>query len=293
MTIVRKPTPDQPNWSAFDGFRSPARRTSPLANWSVFDGFERTQRHVSWQGLQEFVEKGRSYAAERCHAFPSLFDRWEQELAELGGDPSTADWSEFRPLRLDREEDWSDWLQHFIATSKCGAFSERLLGRGGPAATATYAGPEVWREDVTDDRRADLVIRWRDGSRTHVEVKVGDQNFAKTAETASKLESKYAGTWTHFVLVPADDVARWSAVDQPAKPPIHVVTWDDVAVALRRSLRRPEESRSWRSWAHGFCGLVEQKLLGHPKASDAASSLSKMKQRLHQISIMKRGLEDV
>lgn len=292
METERPPT-RHPTWTVFDTFNAPERRKLPIPRWSVFDGFERTHRHVSWRGLEAFIEKGRTYAAARCREFPDVRSQWERLLVDFDGDPSTSDWLAFRPLRIDREEGWSDWLAHFIATSTTGAFCQQLLGRAGLVGTSSYVGPDVVREDVADDRRADLVIRWRDGSRTHVEVKVGDRRFAKTAETASKLELQHPGAWTHYILMPAGDVDRWNALDHPATPTVRVATWDDVAVALRRSLRCQEENRQWRSWALGFCGLVEQLLLGHPRARDAENSLSNVKRRMHQLSIMKKGLEDV
>jgi hypothetical protein len=147
---------------------------------------------------------------------------------------------------------------------------------------------------VIEDRRADLVIMWTNTSRTHVELKVGDRNFEKTVETASKLEQKYPSPhWSHYILLPVEDVPHWDAIDHPESPRIHVLTWDDVAASLRRSLRREDETHQWRVWAHGFCGLVEQKLLGHPQAGDNVTSLSMLGRRMHQISIMKRGLDDV
>src|SRR5690606_34208801 len=109
--------------------------------------------------------------------------------------PSSAacdtDWSHFRPLRVDREEDWSDWLQHFIATSEHGHFARFALPRCGFGEASAWARPEVTREDATESRRADLVVRWRNGQRCHVEVKVGDQHLSKTVDTALELESKY------------------------------------------------------------------------------------------------------
>lgn len=282
------------SWRVFDGFELPVPRSVARApSWTVFDGFERPARKVSWTLLEQFVHEGRAYAAHRCRAFPELLECWSSLLRDIDGDPCRATWSNFRPLRVDREEDWSDWLQHFIATSTTGRFAHELFGRAFSDA-GSCARPHVIREDVTEDRRADVVIQWIGGAHTQVEVKVGDQSFSKTAETAAKLELKYPGTeWSHYILLPVEDVEHWDALDKPDSPAIHSITWDDVAIALRRSLRRREEPRSWLVWAHGFCGLVEQKLLGHPCAEDAVHSLSKMERRMHQISIMKRGLEDV
>jgi len=280
----------QHDWALFDSFRLPGRPAPLPPRCSVFDGFERPQRSKSWQGIQMLVDLARAYATEKLRDLPGLLDRWDKKLEELGGDPSKTDWSGFRPLRLECEGDWSDWLQHFIKTSETGAFSEQLLSRVGLAHTIAYASPKVDREHVAQDRRADLVIKWADGSLTSVEVKVGDQGFAKTADTAAKLERKHPGSWTHYLLLPSTDLGRWKEIELPAQPPIHFITWDEVALALRRSLWRREESPLWRAWAHGFCGLVEQKMLGIPTGIDRTDSLSTMERRLHQISIMEKGI---
>jgi hypothetical protein len=262
--------------------------------WEAFDGFDRPRRAASWAVLTEFVHRGQRFAAERCQAFPGLLQQWDGHLEDLDGDPSRADWTAFRPLRADREEHWSDWLQHFIATSMSGAFSHQIFGRNSFAAAGECAQPRVLREDTAEARRADLVIQWRGALHTHLEVKVGDQSFAKTIETAESLERKYPrNAWTHYILLPLEDVARWSATSGTEESGIHVITWDDVATALRRSLRRHDESRHWLTWSHGFCGLVEQKLLGHPRATDRAESLGRMERRMRQMSIMERGLKDV
>ncbi len=280
----------------FDGLVPPhlcARKCLP--QWSVFDGFAGpTRRRIAWHELDEFVERGRLFASERCRSFPGLLAQWDTLLADCDGDPSRGDWSHFRPLHVDREEDWSDWLQHFIASSQSGAFSWQLFNRSDLPSAGSCVRATVLREDVVQHRRADLVITWGDSTRTHVEIKVGDRGFSKTSETAAQLEKKYpAPRWSHYVLLPAEDVTHWNAVDQPEAPAINVLTWDDVATALRRALRREDETRRWKLWAHGFCGLVEQRLLGHPLASTGVSSLSSLARRMHQIAIMRRGLDDV
>lgn len=249
---------------------------------------------MSWDAIDQFVQRGREFAEEHCRLFPEVLSKWDSVLVENGGDPSRFDWSHFRPLRVGREEDWSDWLQHFIATSCSGRLSLLLFGHSELTSPALCVGAYVQREDVIDNRRADLVIRWSNATRTHVEVKVGDQSFAKTTETAAQLEKNYPPTsWSHYVLLPIGDRPHWDAIDHAGSPAIHVLTWNDVAIALRRTLRCDDESKQWKAWAHGFCGLVEQRLLGHPLATSTTTSLSMLGRRMDQISIMKRGLEDV
>jgi hypothetical protein len=293
-----EPTTRAPlTWSIFDGFHPPNRPpTAATPTWSVFDGFERPRPRprASWAPIDELISRAGRFAAERCHELPELRRRWDERLADLGGDPSREDWTSFRLLRASREEDWSDWLQHFIATSRTGRFSQELFSHSGFTDGAPCVEPEVLREDVTEGRRADLVIRWADGQRSQLEVKVGDRAFEKTAETAGLLEAKYPATrWTHYILLPAEDREAWERLAHPQTPLIHVLTWDEVAVALRRSLRRQQERHLWLAWAHGFCGLIEQKLLGHPIGEGEETPFHLLERRTHQISLMKKGLEDV
>ncbi len=238
------------------------------------------------------MSQGRRFAEERCRAFPELLERWSTLLHDLDGDPSQVDWSHFRPLRFGREEDWSDWLQHFLTTSKSGVFAYQLFGANRFAEAACCVQPGVRREEVVGGRRADLVVDWADRSHTHVEVKVGDRAFAKTAETALNLERKHPGTWTHYILLPVEDLKHWDAMDSADTPRIYAITWDDVVIALRRSLRRRTEASRWRWWAHGFCGIVEHRMVGLPGSGEVGGSLRDLARRLRQISIMKRGLDD-
>jgi hypothetical protein len=118
--------------------------------------------------------------------------------------------------------------------------------------------------------------------------------FGKTEDTARQLEAKYGATrWTHYILLPAEDREAWTGLAHSQAPPVHVLTWNEVAVALRRSLRRKQEHKRWLAWAHDFCGLIEQKLLGHPVGDGEETAFHQLERRIHQISIMKKGLEDV
>jgi len=139
-----------------------------------------------------------------------------------------------------------------------------------------------------------------DGEYSQLEVKVGDLHLEKTYDTALELEKKHKARWTHYLLLPREDEEQWRAIEDHDKP-VHVMTWDDVAIALRRSLRRRGEGQHWLAWAHGFCGVIEQKLIGLPRwlsgqlphAEMSVDSMRDISRRVRQISIMKQGLEDV
>jgi len=262
--------------------------------WAIFDGFEAPIRKLTWSPLTDLIELGQAHAHRQCAELPDLLAEWNRQLAYLDGDPSHLDWQAFRPLRTAREEHWSDWLHHFLSTSGTGHLAHQLFTHSGFEGTKECMSPTVTREEVSEDRRADLVIEWNKSKYSQLEVKVGDLNFEKTYDTALRLQQKYPGParWTHYLLVPREDEGQWHPVDDPALPTVHIVTWDDVAIALRRSLRLRLESHHWLAWAYGFCGLIEQKLLGLPRTAASLVSVSDMARRVRQISIMKRGLED-
>jgi hypothetical protein len=151
-------------------------------------------------------------------------ERWDQKLQDLGGDPAREDWSLFRPLRLSREEDWSDWLSHLLERSRSG-------------------------------RRADIIASFKNGDWVHLEVKVGDLAFAKTAETGQALRRHRDGSNRgDFLLLPKVDMSIWESERSrlgTIADRIEVRTWHDVARALRRCIIEPDtESVPWRAWAY-------------------------------------------
>ena len=260
-------------------------------SWTIFDGFVALKRELSWASLSPFIETGQAFARQHCSELPDLVRTWNEHLEALGGDPSTYDWTTFRPLALDHETDWSDWLHHFFAKSTTGQFAFELFGRSRFESAKQCALPSVKCEDVSEDRRADLVIAWVHGDYTQLEVKVGDLGLEKTYDTAHKLEQKYGACWTHYLLVPWEDEHWWHSLEHQDRITVHLITWDDVAVALRRCLRLGAEDRRWLAWACGFCGLVEQKLIGLP-LSTAPLDICNISRHVRQIAIMKKGLED-
>ncbi|MDD5306020.1 MAG: hypothetical protein PHU25_01745 [Deltaproteobacteria bacterium] len=165
--------------------------------WSVFDRLTELAREKVWHITTERAE---------------LLGPWDVALQDLGGDPCRRDWSKFRPLRLSREEDWSDWLAHLLESSATDRFARALFG-------ATFgeredlSRPDVSREEKTTDgtRRGDIVITWKSGACAHVEVKVGDKAFAKTGETGEKLRENHptATRWENFLLIPATSLREW------------------------------------------------------------------------------------
>lgn len=274
-----------------------ARVPDPAAvapSWRFLDTWrvEQPGARASWARAELWIAAAADSAARAEHDLAGHVRSWNRWLEPLG-EVSKRDWTEFRPLRLEREEAWSDWLAHLFAESSTGSFARELLGDH-LAVTGPSGGsaPQVQREVLTEgnERRADLLLEWP-GAMAHIEVKAGDHSFEKTCETGRLLRALHGRgrPWADFILLPPGDVQAWrTACSGPEFGNIVVLTWLDVAVALRRAMVRGAESLHWNTWAHAFCGAVEQKLLGcrPATAGDACSDLERLAAALTQLHVM-------
>jgi hypothetical protein len=254
----RSPT----NWSVADGWTPPPRVAGAVPRWSV---------------VEPLQARLRTLTDELARVLTTSVAAWDARLSDLGGDPSRHDWSSFRPLRLSREEDWSDWLAHLIEHDASGRFTARLFGASADEASV-WKATRCEREYVVEDYRADLLID-RASSWVHLEVKVGDLSFAKTAATGEAARRRREGSDCSgdYVLLPAEHVALWHLeAEDSACSEVGVRTWTDVAQALRESLVELEQQTvPWRAWAWAFLGAVEQHLLEFPRLPrDAAPRLT-------------------
>jgi hypothetical protein len=261
-----------PTWSIFNGFAVGELRAVPPPTWDAVDAMLRPALEAA-----EFADA----------TLKGELAQWNRELATIGGDPAFVDWRRFRPLRLSREEDWSDWLAHLIETSRSG-FLRAELGHD----TAVSAGIVEREVSTTKGFRADLVVTWDDGARSHIEVKVGDLAFDKTFDTALALRhhcpdaSQWtdcnSSRWTDHILLPEAHLSLWRETAKRSMHRVEVspITWTTVAVALRRALRSTEENVSWKVWAATFTGAIEQILLGLPQRALDPSATPSFAQRM-------------
>ena len=212
--------------------------------------------------------------------YKQIIWQWHYRLQEFGGDPSDFAWTEFRPLRLTREEDWSDWLGWLFSTSTEGELAWRLFGEELGRSALFLRNPKVLREEASEDqqRRADILLLWQPKLGIHIEVKVGDEQFGKTLETGRKLREKHpAREWRNFVLIPDESLGAWDESAKSGasgKQEVEVLLWNDVARSLRSCLWSKRESIVWRTWAWTFCGAIEQELLGLARPRPTQSDLS-------------------
>ena len=257
---------------------APAGAAAP--SWAFLQNFQAVKptASLSWDSIRRIKAQADRAADEILDQYRRVRGEWMAELAEFGGDPSSMDASTFRPLRLSREEDWSDWLGWLLETSASGMLADGLFGAAAITAVTSGRPPKCQREVSVEDRRADLLITWRDALSIHLEVKVGDQNFEKTFETSAKLRAANpAGQWRNFILLPDEDLDAWGEVDarSNAAEDVSPIAWSDVSMALRRALREKRESATWRALAWVFCGAIEQKIirLRNPEPLQSAARL--------------------
>jgi len=242
-----------------------------------------------WAPVKRMQDKAREALAPTKQDYNRLYADWQERLQSLGGDPSTLALESFRPLRLSREEDWSDWLAWLFEKSETGILAETLFGTVMNCSAAALKLPTIEREVRTEDqeRRADIVLTWKSGKIVDIEVKVGDEQFSKTFETAKKLKSQY-----HFILITEELLPDWSDiesnhVDGAHKDQINVILWSNVARGLRRCLWEERESLVWRAWAWTFCGVIEQKLLGLRTPGPHQSDVSQLQMTLAWLDVLK------
>lgn len=223
-----------------------------------------------WQLIIRLIEKSEQAIKPHIQECQDLEILWEKRLRPLCGEQTTINWSKFRPLRRSREEDWSDWLAWLLETSQTGFLADSLFAEHMKCQREIFISPNVEREVSLDGRRADIVIAWKAPWMTHIEVKIWDQNFDKTFETAKKLQEKAPKSdWHNFILIPNESQEAWNEAAQRysvgEKVKVTVVLWNDVVRGLRRCLWHETESVFWRAWAWVFCSVIEKELLGLEK----------------------------
>ena len=243
----------------------PPKLPEPTGNlenlWKVFEDFQPPPMKLpAWATLLELGQDLIKVNAAASRKLEALQSRWDEHLNGIGGDPSRHDWTDFRPLRLSREEDWSDWLAHLIQTSADPTWWRHLFG-----SSENGKLRKVHREVSTKDNyRADIIIENVNGDSTHIEVKLWDQSFEKTFPTALSLQNNEK-PWTHRILLPRENLNAWETiVPKKGDPVIGAVTWNQLVIALRQCLMSGLESVTWKVWARTYIGAIEQTILGIP-----------------------------
>ena len=272
----------QEDWGIFPVMWNllPKEPTLDAESWLVLDNIFRS------------ADKLNSQLEDELHIY---MDIWDNRLKDLGGDPSTHDWNKFRPLRLSREEDWSDWLAHLISDSKSGSLAFHLFYFEKLSPRDYINPPKVEREPTVEDCRSDILIQWANGKYTNIEIKTGDPGLEKTFYTSKKMRKKHDASsddWTDVIILMKNQLSDWEKIKEKYSETVYPRTWEEIALALRRSLLCSEEPLAWKAWAYAFLGAVEQTILGYPRRNESGmlfQSLSDLKSR---IDILKEAFTD-
>ncbi|KAB1189187.1 hypothetical protein GJR98_00660 [Haloferax sp. MBLA0077] len=109
-------------------------------------------------------------------------------------------------------------------------------------------------------------------------MKLDDENYQKTAETAALVEAYYDDLeWSHYLLLPKRKMSRLDAIVEPLLTelpdgrteiawddpgPVTVLHWRDVTTAIRTLLYHADiVDDHWGANAYLFCAVAEQQLL--------------------------------
>lgn len=269
-----------------------------IQTWQIFAGWTPPavvpEYDLEWEPLDVLISYYDEVIRARYRELEPLLSSWDKQLEEYGKDPTRMDWKEFRPLRLSREEDWSDWLAHLISSSVTGVSAAYLFGKKAEDEIR-FANPDnVYREISQDGYRADLIVHWQDHSFSHIEVKVGDTSLVKTIGTGKALRKRFdaeESAWNDFILLIDSQLQDWDRIQSQYQDgrKIAAIKWDDVAVALRRGLIVAEPI-SWKAWAYAFIGAIEQLLIGfHGHMLETRRPFFGLDKK---IAILEKGLDD-
>jgi hypothetical protein len=233
----------------------------------------------SWWTL--YAETGHATAKKIADLLDCSNEEWQQSDGPFDVDPLAADLTLDRlsrgPLQPTNEVGWSRWLARLLRPSS--ELSTELFG-----VEADQHPDEVVREDQlakvgkqASHRRPDVLMLYPDLG-VSIEVKLGDENYKKTADTAKLTEYHYDDLeWTHHLLLPKSKIGRLeSIVDPPVRSdpggelqvawadpgPVSVIHWRDVTAAIRSLLRRNViADPHWAANAYLFCAIAEQQLM--------------------------------
>jgi len=254
-----------------------------MPSWSSTESWRAPRRRVGWSAAAEWSRSFNAVITAAGLRLDKCLREWDLKLDDIGGDPSREDWGKFRPLRLLREEDWSDWLAHLLASSRTGRFPARLLA-GDVRRAEEWRVRSAERERPAEGFRADLVVHLVEGKWVHVEVKIGDLDRAKILDTTQALLIAVGGEFKgDYLLLPDGHVNDWDDEKKQLggrADHITTLTWHDVAKALRASvLERDPKDLRWRVWAVTFLGAVEQRLLRFQQVGAKDIALAKYRPR--------------
>ena len=299
-----------PWWSAHAQAWPAMRRADPVStldparaadNWSELDlwwrAYADSEPHVrtagssrtlfleqltdEWADLDSwwnaYTEIGHETAVDIRELLRESNEAWRQSPVPFDTDPlAAAVTGDEGPLLPSTEEGWSDWLAKVFRPSA--ALVAELFDVPVSRPPDTILREDQLAKDDGGFRRPDLLLFHADRG-ISIEVKLGDEHYEKTEETAWLAERQYDDhEWHHTLLLPERKRDRLSTIVAPAVSPrqngrlqvewdnpgpITVVFWRDVTAAIRTVLRRGDAvDDHWAANAYLFCAAVEQQIIG-------------------------------
>ncbi|WP_254862258.1 hypothetical protein [Halovivax gelatinilyticus] len=244
------------------------------SNW-LADGW--TDLDPWWD---EYADIGHETAIELANLLERSTDEWTNSNAPFDTDPLAANLTQTQlsrgPLQPGNEVEWSRWLAQLLYPSK--ALVSELF-----EVSVETPPSEVIREDRLSKhaggfRRPDILVCHADRG-ISIEVKLDDENYRKTPETAALVEQHYADReWPHTLLLPKRQTGRLESIVDPSLEtdsdgkrsldwetpgPIRVLDWQDVTAAIRSVLRQGAAvDDHWAANAFLFCAVAEQHISG-------------------------------
>lgn len=231
-----------------------------------------------------YSETGSEKASKISEWLSQSNDEWKTADAPFRMDPLAADLTQGHflrgPLQPSNEMAWSQWFTQLLGQSP-GLVTEVFDVVVEQAPSKIVREEQLSKEDGSF-RRPDILVFHADHG-ISIEVKLGDENYPKTAETANLVERFHdERNWTHTLLLPEEKKHRLdSIVDVPVESqpdgqlqvkwddpgPVNVLFWRDVTAAIRSILRQDAVvDDHWAANAYLFCAVAEQQIMEfHPQ----------------------------
>lgn len=266
-----------PWWSAY------AQTQSIIRNHTSAQIFGMERLICIWDELDlwwnEYMEMGHKTVVELSDLLEHSNDAWKHSDAPFDTDPLAVNLTkeQYRrgPLQPSGEVGWSRWFARLLRPSV--ALITELFD-----VPVDQLPNEVIQEDRLSKqngsfRRPDILLCHANYG-ISIEVKLGDENYGKTAETATLVEQHYDSLeWEHVLLLPRRKKERLRTIVEPSLDlrhddrlqvawddpgPVTVLYWCDVTGTIRSLLRRGAVvDDHWAANAYLFCAVAEQQLL--------------------------------
>lgn len=244
-----------------------------------------TASDPQWTAIDPWWEQVSRHRTGDLEALETLLDeldgRWAASSCVFDTDPLSTEWDSGGPhggpLRTNQEENWSQWLAHLVQSAPEPFYS--TFFENTPSASPTQVRCEVgYGSDSEHDRRADIVVEFPEQG-VSIEVKIDDEGYSKTAETAALIENRAPSlAWSHYLLLPSYKRGRLASLmgeqyseSEGAQPllrapelnrdAVSVRYWEDVSFALRRTLLGSDPGNPhWQASAYLFITHIEHDL---------------------------------